>query len=367
MFKIFTLSALAGKAAAHILSLEDTQTSIAPKSPTTLTSNFNWTSTSARIFPKNDSRVISGIKDPSIVQIGETYHVFASTAKEEGYSLIYFNFTDFSAANRAPFYYLDQAPLGTGYRAAPEVFYFEPQRQWYLVYQNGNAAYSTNQNINDPAGWTVPKTFYNGTPQLIQDGLEGGYWVDMWVICDEENCHLFSSGDNGRLYRSQTKIADFPNGMSDPVIALHEPNKNDLYEASNVYSISNGQFLLLVECIGEESTAGGTRYFRSWTSTDIAGPWETLAATESNPFLGAANVKFVGKQWTKSLSHGEIVRTETDQKLRISLCDMRFLYQGVEPSANTTYNALPWRLGLATQRGGECGDGVWASKNGMLV
>lgn len=313
-----------------------------------LPNSFKWTSTGPLIYPKNDTRKIAGIKDPSIVEIDGVYHVFASTAVSEGYNLVYFNFTDFNAANNAPFYYLDQAPLGTGYRAAPQFFYFEPQKLWYLVYQNGNAAYSTNADISDPSKWTAPKTFYDRTPPLIEEGLPGGYWVDMWVICDDENCHLFSHDDNGRLYRSQTPVPDFPNGMSEPVIAMQD-NKNDLFEAANVYKTGEKQYLLLVECIGSVG-----RYFRSWTSSDIAGPWQALAATESNPFMGASNVEFNGTVWTKSISHGEIIRTEVNQYLKIKPCDMRFLYQGVDPSAGGDYNSLPWRLGVLTQQGLTC-------------
>jgi hypothetical protein len=318
----------------------------------TLPSNLTWTSSDILVTPKNDSRAIAGIKDPSIIFYDDAYHVFASTAKGEGYNLVYFNFTDFASANAAPFYYLDQAPLGTGYRAAPEVFFFAPQKLWYLVYQNGNAAYSTNPDIRNPAGWTAPKTFYEKTPALIEQGLitpQQGYWVDMWVICDDANCHLFSHDDNGRLYRSQTPLAQFPEGMSEPVIALEEPKKEDLFEASNVYSISNGTYLLLVECIGAGESGGGLRYFRSWTASDIAGPWEPYLATQEHPFMGEANVRFPGTKWTKSISHGEMIRSDVDQNMRIGTSGWRFLYQGIDPTASADYNSLPWNLGLVTQ------------------
>lgn len=86
-----------------------------------LPSKFSWTSSGILVSPKNDGRNIAGIKDPSVIEYEGTYHVFASTAKAEGYNLVYFNFTDFSQAQEAPFYYLDQSAIGTGYRAAPEV------------------------------------------------------------------------------------------------------------------------------------------------------------------------------------------------------------------------------------------------------
>jgi len=263
------------------------------------------------------------------------------------------NFTDFNQAQSATFNYLDQTPIGSGYRAAPEVFYFAPQKLWYLVYQNGNAAYSTNTAIGNPAGWTAPTNFYSAEPDIIVQNIGSGYWVDMWNVCDDSMCYLFSSDDNGHLYRSETTLANFPNGYGNTVIALEDTtNKYNLFEASNVYSIGGGNYLLLVEAIG----ATGERYFRSWTSTGLTETWTPLAATEQNPFLGQANVVFAnGNAWTKSFSHGEVIRTSVDQTMTISPCKLRFLYQGINPALNTgDYNSLPWRLALVTQTNSAC-------------
>ncbi|KAL9090367.1 MAG: hypothetical protein Q9159_001994 [Coniocarpon cinnabarinum] len=268
-------------------------------------STFQWSSSGPLVSAKNDGRGIAGIKDPSIVYYNGEYHVFASTAQSAGYSLVYFSFTDFNQANSATFHYLDQTPIGTGYRAAPQVFYFAPQKLWYLVFQNGNAAYSTNPDISNPAGWSAPKNFYSSQPSIITQNIGNGYWVDIWNVCDTANCYLFSSDDNGHLYRSQTTLADFPNGMTNTVITLSDLNKNALYEASNVYNVGGGEYLLIVEAIGSD----GRRYFRSWTSRSLSGSWTPLAATESNPFARANNVAFTGTAWTKDISHGEVVRT----------------------------------------------------------
>jgi endo-1,4-beta-xylanase len=274
--------------------------------------------------------------------------VFASTAKSSGYNLVYTSFSDWSQASAAPLTYLDTTPIGTGYRAAPEVFYFAPQKLWYLVYQTGNASYSTNPDIANPAGWSAPKNFYAGMPAIISQNIGSGYWVDMWASCDSSNCYLFSSDDNGHLYRSQTTLANFPNGMTDPVIALSDANKNNLFEASNVYKVdAKNQWLLIVEAIG---SAG--RYFRSWTSTSLAGSWTPLAATESNPFAGKANV--TAGAWSNDISHGEMVRTSVDQTLTISPCKMQYLYQGLAPGSGGDYNSLPWRLSLLTQTNSTC-------------
>jgi len=318
----------------------------APVQAAALPASFNWSSGSQLIGPKPDgSHSPAAIKDPTVVYSGGKWHVFASTAGTSGYNLMYTSFTDWSQAAAAPHTYLDQTAIGTGYRAAPEVFYFEPQKLWYLVYQTGNASYSTNPDIANPAGWTAPKHFYSGMPQIIADNIGTGYWVDMWVTCDTANCHLFSSDDNGHLYRSQTTMANFPNGMSQPVIAMQDSNKYALWEASNVYKVKEtGQYLLLVEAFG---TVG--RYFRSWTATSLSGPWTALAASTSNPFAAASNVTFPGGAWTEDISHGEMLRSGVNQLMEVSSCNMRYLYQGVDPAAGGDYNLLPWRLGLLTQ------------------
>ncbi|MFE9957351.1 non-reducing end alpha-L-arabinofuranosidase family hydrolase [Micromonospora sp. NPDC005299] len=323
-----------------------------PSSPPptgSLPSSFRWSSSGALIGPKNDGRGIAGIKDPSVVYYNGRYHVFASTAKSSGYNLVYTSFTDWSQAGTAPFTYLDQTPVGAGYRAAPQVFYFASQRLWYLVYQTGNASYSTNPDISNPAGWSAPKNFYPSMPAIIQQNIGNGYWVDMWVICDSTNCYLFSSDDNGHLYRSQTTLANFPNGMTNTVIAMQDSDRNRLFEASNVYRVGD-RYLLLVEAIGSD----GRRYFRSWTAPAVVGPWTALADTESNPFARATNVTFPGGAWTRDISHGEMIRSGHDQTLAVDPCHLRYLYQGLDPNAGGDYNSLPWRLGLLTQTNSTC-------------
>lgn len=316
----------------------------------TLPKSFEWSSTGPLVGPKSDGHDVQGIKDPSIVKVDGTYHVFASTAKADGYNLVYLSFSDFNKAGSATFHYLDETPIGTGYRAAPQVFYFEPQKLWYLVYQNGNAAYSTNPDISDPSGWSAPKNFFDATPSIITENMGKGSWVDMWTICDASDCYLFSSDDNGHLYRSQTSVGNFPEGMDNTAIALEDANPNNLFEASNVYSTGDGQYLLIVEAIGST----GQRYFRSWSASSLAGEWSPLADSEENAFASAQNVHFNGTAWTKSISHGEMVRSQVDQTMTISPCKMQYLYQGVDPTATGDYNSMPWKLGLLNQANSAC-------------
>ncbi|MYS88650.1 MULTISPECIES: non-reducing end alpha-L-arabinofuranosidase family hydrolase [Streptomyces] len=316
-----------------------------------LPNRFSWSSSGPLISPKSDAtHNIAGIKDPTVVHYNGKYHVFASTASSSGYNLVYLNFSDWSQAGSATHHYLDRSAIGRGYRAAPQVFYYAPQRLWYLVYQTGNASYSTNPDISNPNGWSAPRNFYSSMPDIIRQNIGNGHWVDMWVICDSANCYLFSSDDNGHLYRSQTTVGQFPNGFTNTVIAARD-SKYALFEASNVYKVQgSNQYLLLVEAIGSD----GRRYFRSWTSGSLAGSWTPLAASESNPFARANNVSFPSGAWTRDISHGEMIRAGYDQTLTIPACRLQYLYQGMNPNAGGDYNLLPWRLGLLTQTNSTC-------------
>jgi hypothetical protein len=139
--------------------------------------------------------------------------------------------------------------------------------------------------------------------------------------------------------------------MTNTVIALQDSNRFALFEAANVYRVEGtNQYLLLNEAIGSD----GNRWFRSWTSNAINGSWTPLADTEGRPFARSNNVTFNGTPWTEDISHGELVRASNDQTLTISPCNMRYVYQGLDPGAGGDYNSLPWRLGLLTQTNSSC-------------
>ncbi|KAH6983906.1 hypothetical protein EDB80DRAFT_511435, partial [Ilyonectria destructans] len=58
-----------------------------------LPSSFKCSSADALVRPKSDGHNFAGIKDPTIVQVDGAYHIFASTAKESGYNLVYLSFS----------------------------------------------------------------------------------------------------------------------------------------------------------------------------------------------------------------------------------------------------------------------------------
>ncbi|KAG5942769.1 hypothetical protein E4U53_007163 [Claviceps sorghi] len=340
----FLSLAWAGAAMAGVISPRASDLEVRGSIP----SSFSWTSTDPIIGPKNDGHGVFGIKDPTVVFSGGKYHVFASAAKKGGYSLVYLSFKDWASAGSAEMTYLDKS---VGDAFAPQVFYMASQKKWYLVFTGYGASYSTNNDISNPAGWTRFKTFYDTPPAIIMKNKGQGQWVDVWNICDSSICAMFSSDDNGNLYTATTSVSQFPNGFSQPKVVLHDANKWNIYEASAVYKVGSS-YLLIVEAAGEDVW----RYFRSWTSSSLTGPWTPLAATEQNPFIRSNNVKFTsGSAWTKAFSHGEVVRSNVDQTMTIDPCKMQFLYQGFDPQAQVNrvkYDEMPYKLALLTQNGG---------------
>src|SRR5262249_44422227 len=173
-------------------------------------------------------------------------------------------------------------------------------------------------------------------------GMNGG-WLDFWVICDDANCYLFFSDDNGHWYRSQTTVASFPSGFGDPVVVLQDANPYRLFEASNVYKLGGtDKYLALVE--GFDAGSAYKRYFRSWTADTLDGEWTPLADTFAMPFASTYNVTFTEQPpWSADISHGEMLRDGYDEHLVVDTCHLQFLYQGVDPTmTGLPYNSLPW-------------------------
>lgn len=319
---------------------------------------FTWSSTGPLISPKPDAaHPIVSVKDPTVFRYKNRWHVYMTTADTSGrWSLAHTSFADFSQAAAAPQTFLDTNPnIGNRYAAAPQVFYFAPQKTWYMVYQTGPPSYSTSKDPADPGSWSAPRTFLDSEPPVVTENKGSGGWLDFWTICDKTDCYLFFSDDNGHQYRARTTVAEFPGGFRDTTVVLSEPNRFDLFEASNVYRLGDsGTYLMLVEALATGSD--WRRYFRAWTADSLGGTWTPLADTEAGAFIRSNNVTFADGQtaWTTDFSHGEMIRDGVDQTLTINPCRLRYLYQGMDPSAGGDYSQLPWRLGLLTQTNSSC-------------
>jgi endo-1,4-beta-xylanase len=317
-------------------------------SETSLPSSFRWSSTGPLVVPVEDEQhSVHAVKDPSFVFFDGRFHLFATTASDQGgWSMLHASFERFEDAASARPYHFGDHPAFRGYHCAPQVFYFRPKKKWYLIFQSGQPQYSTTDDLTKPESWSAPRDFFDAVPSSVASDAGAGNWLDFWVICDEARCHLFFTNDAGSLFRSATDIAQFPRGFSQPVVALRG-TREALYEASATYRVKGERrFLTLIEAMGPE----GRRYFRSFVSETLDGEWSPLADSWENPFAGAKNVAFPsGVAWTEDVSHGELLRDGYDETLTIDPRNLRFLYQGVDPARrNVPYFELPYRLALLT-------------------
>jgi len=311
----------------------------APKLP--FTAAFQWKSNDILIKPISDeTHDLVSVKDPTIVRYNNKWHIYATTANTQGnWSMVYLSFADWSDAANAKPYYIDNNPNLRGYHCAPQVFYFRPHKKWYLIYQSQHPQYSTTDDLSKPETWTRPENFFDGKPASAPR-----LWIDYWMICDDTHAYLFFTGDNGHVYRSLTKIEDFPKGMSDPEIVIEGP-RNDVFEGSMTYKIKGADtYLTLVEAIGP------ARYYRAWISDRLDGGWTPVqdADTWQKPFAGINNVTFEDgvTPWTRDISHGELIRDGYDETLTIDPNNLQLLYQGRDPAINGRYDQLPYRLAL---------------------
>jgi hypothetical protein len=308
-----------------------------------LSGPFRWTSTGPIISARSDdAHRLVAIKDPTVVRYNDLWHIYATTATDNGaWGMVYLSFADWKDAAAAPQYYMDANPNLRGYHCAPQVFYFAPQKLWYLIYQSQHPTFSTANDISRPETWTRPKDFFTGTPKTVVAG-----WIDYWIICDDTHAYLFFTDDHGRFYRSRTKLDDFPNGFDDPVVVMQEPDARELFEAGCTYRIKGtGQYLTLIECGNPQ----WNRYYKAFIADRLDGEWRPLAAKWGDSFADITRVRFEeGAPWTNDISHGELLRDGYDQTMTIDPANLVLLYQGVDPAKTkgVDYGRMPWQLGL---------------------
>ncbi|UCG49892.1 MAG: hypothetical protein JSU94_08925 [Phycisphaerales bacterium] len=302
---------------------------------------LQWKSTGVLIKPVSDeTHNIVSVKDPTIVRYDNQWHIYATTANTRGnWSMVYLSFADWSDAADAEPYYIDNNPNLRSYHCAPHLFYFTPHKKWYLVFQSQQPQYSTTDDISKPETWTAPQNFFDrlpaGTPRLP---------IDYHIICDDTHAYLFFTGDNGRFYRSRTKIEDFPKGMGNVEIAIQE-DRNNLFEGSMTYRIKGTDtYLTIIEALSP------ARYYRAWISNDLDGEWTPVPGADSweTPFAGINNVTFEDgvTPWTRDISHGELLRDGYDETPTIDPNNLQLLYQGRDPAIRRRYDQLPYRLAL---------------------
>jgi len=312
-----------------------------------LRGEFQWTATPPLVSPASrpDDPCFS-MKDPTIVRFGDRWHLFCTIRSEKHtHQIEYLTFDDWPNANAARRHLLK---ISDGYFCAPQVFYFTPHRRWYLLHQTAEPsrkpslqpAVSTSPDIADPNSWSKPQLLFAEHPANITA------WIDFWIICDESKAHLFFTSNNGLMWRSETTLADFPGGWSEPAIVL----RGDIFEASHTYRLKGlDRFLTVIEAQGP----GGRRYYKAYVADRLDGDWKPLADTPEKPFAGWTNVRDTGAHWTDSISHGELRRVGSDEKMEVDPANLQFLFREVsdERRSGKKYGEIPWQLGLLKSAG----------------
>ena len=277
------------------------------------------------------------VKDPSIVYHDGKWHLFYTARSQSQYTMGYVTAETLDQLKTAKRHQITQMHgIKNDYAAAPQVFYFEPQKTWYLIYQtkdsNYQPVYSTTKTIDDPASWSKPSNL------AAKD--EKSKWIDFWVICDDELAYLFYSRGRKDLFVKITTQADFPNGFGDgmPIFA---PVPKPLSEAVHIYKVKGkDQYHMLFETYDKD-----LRRFGLAKADKLLGPWTRVTDDYANGAMLYHPVSI--EKWTEEVSHGEMIRTGINQKLEYDASKPQFLMQSMlKEQHKGSYEKLQWKLGI---------------------
>lgn len=283
------------------------------------------------------------LKDPSVVRHDGLWHVFCTLrGRARSHAVVYFAAAELEDLKEAEPVVLENH---AGYWCAPQVFFYRPHSKWYLVCQAKDeawspvyqAAYTTSDEVGDPSGWSALRPMGVSRPK----GNDPAY-LDFWVIADDQRVHLFFTSDNGKLWRSEASPGDFPVGWSDPVLAY----EGDVFEANHVYKLAERSgYLNLIEA----QCADDRRYYKAYWSDRLDGEWVEVKRSGGRTYAEAAAVEQPEPCWTDSVSHGELLREESDERM-VSRGDAPLLMQGVlhADRVGKPYGEIPWQLGVLT-------------------
>lgn len=306
-----------------------------------LAGRFRWVAGGPLVEPlQRPGDQLYSVKDPSLVRFQDRWHLFCTVrGKRRSHQIEYFSFKRWAEAGRDRRRLL---AMHKGFFCAPQVFYFRPQRRWYLICQASDkswepeygAAYATTRDIADPDSWSP-------LAPLGHRRADGKAGLDFWVICDAQRAHLFFTTLDGRMWREETSLDAFPRGWSAPSLAI----RGDIFEAGHVYRLKGMEkYLAVVEAQG----GYGWRYYKAYLAGQLDGTWTPLAASREQCFASMKNTRFRGPRWTDCISHGELIRAGYDQRLEVDPGNLRFVFQGVTDARRRgkKYGEIPWRLGM---------------------
>jgi len=282
------------------------------------------------------------VKDPSVLFYKGRWHLFYTAASKREYTTGYVSSDQLTNLRSVQRHELKMIRGKSRYGCAPQVFYYQPQRKWYLIFQNRDSNYqpmfSTTETISEPDTWSDPK------PLLAKDTREK--WIDFWIICDKTKAYLFyTQGHNDVMVRS-TSLEKFPCGWSKSKKVF-----DNIHEAVHVYKVKGRSEYHMIY----ELNRGGIRSFGLARATHLEGPWKKVTdnyATAEQLCYGEKT-----KTWTQMVSHGEAIRSGYNELMEYDPKNCRWLIQGIlKKDSKRPYPSLPWKLGIISKvesRGGQ--------------
>jgi len=275
----------------------------------------------------------TAVKDPTIVFFEGNWHLFYTARGQNHYHIGYVAAPTLQALDYAPHTQLKQlrgqADL---YAAAPQVFFFKPQKTWYLIYQthdsNYQPVYSTTRTIAKPESWIPPK------PLVQKD--EKAKWIDFWIICNETTAYFFYTRSHRDVYVQTTSLKDFPHAFSNPRKVF-----SGIHEAVHIYKVKDKPKYHMIY----ELNIKGERSFGLAIAKTLPGPWKKI----TDRYATGAQLKYPPNAtvWTEEVSHGELIRSGCDQRLEYNPKQVKFLIQGLlKKQHQGPYTQLPWKLGI---------------------
>jgi len=335
----------------------------------------HWTVTHSQLFQAGPTGSFDeiAVKDPTIVQHEGQWHVFytakpKSSKERVPAELGYATASSLEGLHKAE--HIQMLPTLGGVMIAPQVFYFAPQKLWYLightlVDKKLQPVFSTNPDIANVQGW-IPMQRLQTNRQATRT------WIDFWVICDEAKAHLFYSDHTDTLWRMECPLAEFPQGLSSAqeqlalqASGVSEQGAWNFHEAAHIYRVqSDGRYLALLEGGYShpirknvmEARDSRNRFMLAYTAQRLEGPWTRVEPSE-NEFLAERDHLF-NPDGTPCLrytqvSHPELIRSGIDQRLEVPDYRLKLLFQGFDGSQlkdDYNYNDLPWELAIMENR-----------------
>lgn len=306
------------------------------------------------------------VKDPSIVRHDGRWHVFYTSKPSRNTRQFvdgvgYVSAPTLAGLNRAKRHNINA--IAGGVVIAPQIFYFRPHKLWYLIAQTPNDGpselepiYLTNPTIGAADGWSRPKIIKTGRRS------RDTFWIDFWVICDQQKAHLFYTDHAGSMFRLETPIDRFPRGFAQsPEHLAVTVRGNDekgpwrLHEASHIYYVRDGgKYLALLEAVRPHPTKRNywdsrNRFMFAMAADSLEGPWKRVEASE-NDFLGIPEHVYHEDGSPieyDQISHPELIRAGFDERLEIEDYRLKILFQAFDADGTPDaydYNMLPWEL-----------------------